>query len=126
MQSRRCSDMLNDLCPLGECGIEKEAIVFMEAHSIHSDFVFQIFIKMPDGSTLALDVMSSYNIKVVKNLIKNATRIPRCEQRIWLSDNLLEDHIALQNHGIQKEASLTLSLRLTGGGKRARGQQKMK
>ena len=92
------SDVLNDLWTLGERGIEKQAFVFMEPHSIHSDFVFQIFIKMPDGSTFTLDAMNAYNINVVPNLVNNATGIPRCEQRLWLSDNLLEDHIALQKN----------------------------
>ena len=69
---------------------------------------------------MTLNVMNAYTIMMVNNMIKNATKIPRCEQRLWRLDDLLEDRISLMNHGIQKEASLTLSLGIEGGGKRGR------
>ena len=75
---------------------------------------------MPDGSTLTLDVMNSYKIKVIKNMTNNVTKIPRCEQCLWLFDNMLEDRIVFHDHGIEKDASLTLSLGIEGGGKRGR------
>ena len=85
-------NVLDDIRTLGEYGIGKEDIVYMEICRTRADFVFQIFIKMPDGSSLTLIVMNPYRIKVVKHMINNATQIPRCEQRLWLNDNLLEDH----------------------------------
>ena len=92
--------------------------MYMEKSRTRAGFVSQIFIKMPDGSSLTLDVVNSYRIKVVKNMIKNVTTIPRCEQRLRRLDKLLEDHITLRDHGIEKAASLTLSLGIEGRGKR--------
>ena len=84
------------------------------------DTDMQIFVKLPSGKTITLEVEASDNIYMVKKLIKNMVNIPKVQQRLLFMDQQLEDDHTLSDYNIQNEAKLELMLTLRGGGKRAK------
>ena len=75
----------------------------------------QIFVKLPSGKTITLNVEASDLIAVVKTLIKNLEGFPKGQQRLIYTDQQLEDDHTLSDYNIQKEDTITLTLGLKGG-----------
>ena len=79
-----------------------------------------IYIKKPDGTVTNLLVTPFMQVKFVKVLLGNKTGIPKHEQRLHFQVTQLEDKRTLNHYNIKHESRLNLTLRISGGGKRAR------
>ena len=80
----------------------------------------QIFVKNLAGKTITLDVAASDTVEVVKSLIQIREGIPPRHQRLTHAGTVLVGHRTLLQCNIRSEATLWLSLRLFGGGKKPR------
>ena len=81
---------------------------------------YPIFVKLPDGSTLTLNVESSDSIATVKCCVQSLRGIPRRHQRISYQSRDLEDHTTLEENGALSNSKLFLVMDIAGGGKRGR------
>lgn len=75
---------------------------------------YQLFVKMPTGSTITLNgVSSSDTIFSVKTRIARETNIPAEQMLLTFKDNGLADEKTLAECGIQRESTLILRLKIT-------------
>lgn len=75
---------------------------------------YQLFVKMPTGSTITLNgVSSSDTIFSVKTRIARETSIPAEQMLLTFKDNGLADEKTLAECGIQRESTLILRLKIT-------------
>ena len=86
---------------------------------------YQLFVKMPTGSTITLNGVSSGDtIFSVKTRIARETSIPAEQMLLTFKDNGLADEKTLAECGIQRESTLILRLKITEAAALAEAVQK--
>lgn len=74
-----------------------------------------IFVRMPTGEIINIQVHATDTFKIIKGYIKNKAGIPRNQQRLIFADGDLEDDCTPSDYNIHKGATISLALRLAGG-----------
>ncbi len=75
----------------------------------------QIFVKLPSGRTITITCEPCDTVLNIKNQIDDREAIKPEAQRLIYGGKQLQDELALSHYKIEKEATLTLVFRLTGG-----------
>ena len=76
-----------------------------------------VFVKMPDNTTITLNVASNDASIVIKSMIQKREDIRREEQRLTFSDVQLEDGHTLKACNSKGGSTLHMILRISGDGK---------
>lgn len=72
----------------------------------------QIFVTVPTGSTITLEVKPSDSIKTVKAKIQDKIDIHQGVLRLIFSNKLLKDDLTLSDYNIEEESTLLLTVNL--------------
>lgn len=75
----------------------------------------QIFVELPQGKIITLSVHPDDTVKCLKSKIEEKKSIPVSDQYLRFETKPLEDNYTLKHYNVQKESTLSLSLRLRGG-----------
>ncbi len=103
---------LEDGRTLADYNIQKESTIRLV---LRLRGLMQIFIIMPAGKIITLDVEPWESIDNVKSMILDKEGIPPEEQRLMFRGTTLEDGHTLADYSIEKDATLRVGLRLRGG-----------
>lgn len=76
---------------------------------------YQVFIRISESKTIALDVTSTDTVLNIKEQIQSKQMIPLTEQRLIYGSRQLEDNFRLSYYNIRKESTLHLASKLRGG-----------
>jgi small subunit ribosomal protein S27Ae len=78
----------------------------------------QLFVKGLDGRSFAVEATGAQSVAEVKSLVQEAKGVPSTQSRLVCAGVELDDARSLDSYEIESEATLHLSLRLLGGGKK--------
>jgi hypothetical protein len=84
-------------------------LILLKKHC-RSEEDFQVFVKMPDGKTITLDVSKHDTTGVSKAMIQHKEGIPMDQQCLIFADMQLELGLMLLDYNIKKESTLYLLL----------------
>ena len=72
----------------------------------------EVFVKLPTGKTITLEVMPMDTIQILKIMIQGKENIPPDHQRLIFAANFLNDDFTLSDYNIQSKSTIHLILRM--------------
>ena len=85
--------------------------------------VRQIFVMSLNGRTIALEVEDDILVLEVKQQIEDIEGIPLNQQRLVFSGKQMEDPRTLRHYNVRNNSTVSLLLRLRGGGKKLKAKK---
>ena len=105
---------LADDRPLSSYNLKDEANISMTVCDERLD-TFPCFVKLPNGKTMTMHLVSDDSVLHIKEMIHTETGIPRAMMYITTGRYLLQDLRCLSDYNIGSASNMTVHLRLHGG-----------
>jgi ubiquitin C len=99
--------LLKDNCTLSECGVQNLEHYTLKL-SLHSSKEKLIFVKIPSGKTIILEVGTSDTIEGIKFKIKDKEEIPREHQMLFFYGKHLDDRHTVSYYNIHNYSTVDL------------------